>query len=136
MEKGKRQITTTRHFEIFKREAELWIGRLGLTDWRIDFKHKNSPDGIGARAWFGAKVGDRIAEVGLAVDWDPDVITVHRVRETAFHEVFEIMLCPLGWIGDCRYAREEEIPEAKHVIIRRFENLFYGNRKERLFQKV
>ena len=121
--------TTSKHFEIFKKEAELWINKIGLKDWRIDFVHRDSPDGKSTRAWFRADIEARAGKIGLALDWAPDQITTSRLRISAFHEVLELLLAPLGWIAECRFAQPEEIPEATHAIIRRFENLFYGNAK-------
>ena len=120
--------TTSRDFEIFKREAELWIGRLGLTDWSVDFFHSDNPDGRPCRAWFRGEIEGRFCLIGLSPDWSGIKITDEAVRKSAFHEVCEVMLMPLAWVAECRYAREEEIPEATHTIIRRFENLFYGKK--------
>jgi hypothetical protein len=136
MKKSKRQITTSRHFEIFKKEAELWIDRLGLTDWRVTFIHGSNPCGKPCLAWYRGEVEGRFCEIGLAPDWSPDKITVSGLKKSAFHEVLEVLLCPLAWIAECRFAREEEIPEATHAVIRRFENLFYGKGKEKSTKKV
>jgi hypothetical protein len=121
--------TTVRHFAVFKKEAEKWIDRLGLLDWRIEFEHMDDPGGKPARAWFRSQVEGRFAELGLSKNWSGDPVTGHKLRETAFHEVCELLLCPIGWIAECRYAREEEIPEAIHTVIRRLENYFYGRGK-------
>ncbi len=63
--KAQRTKTTPAHFEIFKKEAELWLSRLGLTDWRVDFLHISQPEGKPCRAWFRAEVEGRFAEIVL-----------------------------------------------------------------------
>jgi hypothetical protein len=125
----KKNKTTAKHFRIFKREAELWIDRLGLKDWDVTFVHGDNPTGKPCYAWFSGEVEGRFCQIGLTPDWTPTKITVGHLKKSAFHEVFEVVLCQLSWIAECRFAREEEIPEAIHVVIRRLENLFYG--KER-----
>lgn len=124
--------TTSKHFKIFKKEAELWIDRLGLSEWRVDFSHSNCPDGSPCRAWYHGKVEDRVCEIGLVPDWDPDVVTIHRVKECAFHEVFHVALADLEAIAECRSFVQNRLDTGLHQVIRRFENLFYGNAKPKI----
>lgn len=125
----KDSITTAKDFEIFKKEAELWIKRLGLVDWSIYFSHVG--DCPNALASMMANIPNRGATINLSADWTGEGISVSQLRETAFHEVLELVLARLSYLGECRFLQDEEIPEERHNIIRRFENLFYGSGKKK-----
>ena len=129
-----RYRTTARHFEIFKREAELWIGRLELHGWRIEISHKKDlPDTL---ASMRSDIPGRVATINLSTDWSGDDISALLLRMTAFHEVFELLLSRMSYLAECRFLSDEEVPEERHDIIRKFENLFYGNGKEKSSKKV
>jgi len=121
--------TTAKHFKIFKEEAELWISRLGLVDWSVYFSHvKDHPDALASMT---ANIPNRGVTINLSTDWSGEEISVAQLKETAFHEVFELVLARLSYLGECRFLSDEEIPEERHNIIRRFENLFYGSGKKK-----
>ena len=121
--------TTAKHFKIFKEEAELWISRLGLVDWTVYFSHvEECPNTLASMT---ANIPNRGATINLGLDWSGEGISVGQLRETAFHEVFELLLARLSYLGECRFLQDEEIPEERHNIIRRFENLFYGKGKKK-----
>jgi hypothetical protein len=126
---GTSNKTTNRHFEIFKKEANLWLDRLGLTEWRIDFFHGDNqslpPDSC--RAWFDANVEGMVGMLGLAPDWGGDRVTDTRVRQSAMHEVFHILLAQMSWLAGYRYSLKGSFEEEEHKVIRRFENLYYGH---------
>jgi len=123
--------TTARHFVVFKREAEKWIGRLGLRDWRINFYHGECPDGGDPLAWYACKVCNRVGEIGLTVNWAPHVVTDRRVRLRAFHEVCHFLLATLEGIAVRREFIDMELDREVHIVIRRLENLFFGKVKMR-----
>lgn len=130
--------TTKRHFEVFKKEANLWIGRLGLQEWRIDFFHGDNksipPDSC--RAWFDADVGGIVGMLGLSPDWGEDLINENRVRQSAMHEVFHLLFAQMSWLAGYRYSPKGSYDEEEHKVIRRFENLYYGNENKKTGKKV
>lgn len=120
--------TTAKHFKLFKKEVRLWLDRLGLKDWRVDFDHEDIGDGSGVstRAWYHGTIEDRVCGIGLAKNWDSDPITNRKIRECAFHEVGHVLLAQLEGIAERRQFIRSELAQELHVVIRRFENYFYG----------
>ena len=47
------------------------------------------------------------------------------MKISAFHEVCEIMLFPLRYLGECRFLTETEIDPEVHRLIRTFENVIF-----------
>ena len=131
---GTSNKTTKRHFEIFQKEALLWIDRFGLTEWRIDFFHGDNqsfpPDSC--RAWFDADVGGLVAMIGLAADWGGDKITDKLLRQSAMHEVLHVLMAQMSWLADYRFPTKGAFLEEEHKVIRRFENLYYGQGKKKI----
>lgn len=121
------QRTTTTHFRIFKKEARLWLLRLGLQDWRVDFEHQDAPDHIVSRAWYHGKVEDRVCALALARSWGGDIPTNSNVRESAFHEVCHVLLADIEGIASGRNFDGNYLDKCMHQVIRRLEKLFYGS---------
>ncbi|GAJ06024.1 unnamed protein product, partial [marine sediment metagenome] len=48
-----------------------------------------------------------------------------KTKETAFHEIAELLLTKLSTLGAERYIGKEDIETAKHEIVRRLENCIY-----------
>ena len=118
--------TTTKHFQIFKKEARLWLDRLGLKDYSVYFLH--SQDGReDSRAWIESDYNGKIASIGLSRDWSGDPVTVKKVRKAAFHEVVHLLLANLVVLGQERWTVQGIYGAEEHAIIRRLEALFYGS---------
>ena len=128
--------TTSKHFKIFKKEAELWLTRLSLRDWKVVFDHVIRSSSENALACINCDIGGRVATITLNKNWGLEDVTVYQLRRTAFHEVGELLVARLGFLGECRYLQTEEIPEERHNIVRRLENLFYGNTSSKTIKKV
>ena len=118
--------TTAEHFEIFKKEVQKWIEYYQLIDWRITILWENDSEGKG-RGWSGAKITDKIACVALCKDWGADEITEARLRKTALHEVWEVMLSPLHVIATDRTFDMFNLTREIHTLIRRMENIHFGD---------
>lgn len=119
--------TTTKHFEIFKKEAELWIDKLSLNDWRVDFDHGPIVSEDPSLACCYSNIPGRCATLVLNTVWHNTKTTPRWIKKVAFHEVLELLLTRISYLGGARYLQNEEIPEERHVIIRKLEKLFYGN---------
>lgn len=114
-------------FELFKTECLKWIEIFGLKGWKVGFEHKETND-----AYAHVKV-DGIVDrfVIFVLNSKPDETDLHYdVKKTAFHEVCELLLWRMEYIGTCRYVQPEELPEERHNIIRILENSFYKMYKE------
>lgn len=114
---------TERDFEIFKDEAQYWIDKFGLLDWRIDFDFAKLDDDRSAQLdymWKG-----KCCCICLN-KWPLKRYSEEEIKQSAFHEVCELLLVELR-----RTALDEEIPyeeragltdAAAHGVIRRLEN--------------
>jgi hypothetical protein len=115
--------TTKKDFQMFKKECEVWIERFGLLDWDVHFFHDDLPEGMyaGTSGWYKPKN----AEISLNTNVSKDYYSPKCIKETAFHEVCELLLMELRIIAQTRYIQEEDIDHACHGIIQRLLNGVY-----------
>lgn len=116
-----RRKTTEHDFAVFKAEARKWLDRLGMQSWQVSFEHSEAP---GCRGCFDAQLSSRQAVITLASDWEEDQVTLEKVRRTAFHEVFELLLGELSFLASARYA-DDVVDEATHRVVRTMENALF-----------
>lgn len=120
---------TTKHdFAVFKKEAEKWIKRFGLTDWKIKIEHRDTEDQSIAPslAWFAADAEACIASANLSLDWGKkDGITENELRRCALHEILHIVFSWLSIYAASRYVPKDCFELEEHKVIRKFESLFY-----------
>ncbi len=121
--------TTKKHFELFIKECKYWINKFGLRGWCIDYTNERLVDGNKADvSW---KMISRVARINLEPIWgDKDeiykVITDKMIRQTAFHEVCELLLGRLGMMADGKIANTKDATEEEtHNIIRTLENTMF-----------
>lgn len=123
--------TTKKHFEIFKNEAGKWIRNFGLTDWDITFEHIKM-EGIKAQCRYN--LVNRTATLSLSTNYSNECIGFdieYDVKKSAFHEVCELLLCPLETMVEQRYALGvDDVREETHCIVRRLENFVFKEAKE------
>lgn len=117
-----------RDFQIFKDEAQYWIDQFGLLDWRIEFEFKKLDNDTYAQC--DSQLLGRWAYLILN-KWQTEQISEYQIRQSAFHEVCELLLQELR-----RTALNETIPfdermiltdAAAHSVIRRMENSVFKN---------
>ncbi len=120
-------VTTQKEFQIFKKESMMWVDKLGLKGWDIEYSHKSLD--IGTLATCSYNVISRSADLSLNVVWIKSP-TVLNIKRAAFHEVMELLLARFDAIARDRSLGEFELEEEAHNIIRVFENIFY-NRHEK-----
>lgn len=118
--------TTAKHFKIFKKEIEKWIPILGVTDWRTTVLHLEDEDGD-SRAWYSPSPGTRVCAFILAKDWGDDVITINRIKRSAFHEVMHLAMNDTFDMLFNRGYTDTEVSVALHKIIFPIENYIFGN---------
>jgi len=87
--------TTKKDFAEFKKEAEYWIKYFGLSDWSIFIEHKDMND---CRADCMPDIPGKICTIGLAIPW-VDKPGKNELKQCAFHEVCETMMCQLSYFG-------------------------------------
>jgi hypothetical protein len=114
--------TTPEEFKLFKSECLKWIDFFGLHDWRVDFSHEKIK-GYACVTVNGLE--DKVALFSFNTECDKHARKHLDIPKTAFHEVMELLLYPLFYIGTCRYVQPEEFYAARHSIIRTFENVIY-----------
>ena len=115
--------TTKKHFKLFKREVKKWIRIYGLKDWEIRITHgyEAIPN---SRASISSDLTGRLARIGLSAEWDEEWdLSDEELKLCAFHEVSELLICPLLINARARYISPEELEEAGHYIVRTLENV-------------
>lgn len=122
---------TERDFQIFKDEARFWIDKFGLLDWRIGFEFKKLDDNTYAQC-----DSQQLGKWAYLIlnKWQSEQISEYQIRQSAFHEVCEVLLQELR-----RIALNEAIPfdersiltdSAAHGVIRRLENSVFKLRHD------
>ncbi len=110
--------TTKTDFERFKAEFLQYRERLGLTDFRCVFLHTR------LEGSYGDILVDhpgKVVMVRFGTEL-PDGVQDRNPRDTARHEVLELLLARLENLSRCRYLFPDDITEERHAVIRRLEN--------------
>jgi len=119
-------LTTTQHFEIFRKEARKWIDWFSLHEWAIGFQHGGTVDpDVYAECW--TKAIGRTALLVLGADWGKNKVTKVQVQRSAFHECAELWLRNLNDIAERRTFDENEAEKETHRLIRLLENRVFDN---------
>ena len=126
--------TTKEHFRIFQDEAQYWIERFGLKNWRIVFTHEKWDHEESSYANYGYNAEDRNVTINLEPDWQDEKVTEYQLRRSAFHEVVHVLLCRLRYLALCRTLGRLEIDEELHTVIRIMENAVWEPEQERKCQ--
>ncbi len=114
-------VTNNKHFNLFVKSCKYWLEQFGMSDWRVHYEHKNTPEND-SLSWVQFNTGSRVAMICLAKDWGTDKPTDQMIKETAVHEVFELLLAKLSLAPFNRGVEAEEVEEEIHIIVRRWEN--------------
>jgi len=113
--------TTNKHFSLFKEHVYLWLDHFGLKDWETIISHDIPADCTDALAACSMDLQARFANIYLNPKWDRTP-TDELLKNSAFHEVCELLLGPLDIMCKSRYVTEEEIDSSRHGIIARLYN--------------
>ena len=115
---------TEKHFLLFKEECQKWIEIFGLKNWEINFYHKKDSSEYLASTVYSYQ--GRTVDVHLNTVWQDKRKTLdtnYELKKSAFHEICEILLYPVRYIGECRYVQGAfEIDAVVHDVIRVLEN--------------
>lgn len=120
--KSKMIDLTDKDFDFFKQTCKFWINLLGLVGWDILYSfHDLKEDVFGNISY---NIDSRKARIRLNSVWPIEEYCVDQIRQTAFHEVMELLLGRIKCLGEFKYTREDEINEEIHNLIRIMENVF------------
>lgn len=115
--------TTDKHFKEFTKECKLWLNRLGLKDWDIEFRHNKELKSLGDCTWH---IVERWAVISLAQNWGDTEPTDYEIKSTAYHEAHELLVAILYTLSQCRYNIDIDKLEAeRHAIIQRMVNYYF-----------
>lgn len=115
--------TTKEQFNTFQEEALKWQKKLGLTDWKLYFKHEVDDDRYGSCTW---SVSDSIATIMFTKKWDDlRPLTDSEISKCAFHEVCHVLFAYYCAAAEARFSTQEQLDSAEHSIIRRLETLMF-----------
>jgi len=118
--------TTKKEFAQFKKTVKWWINYFGLKNWEVKIFHEYSED---ARAFYNFDTCGMICRITLSTEWNY-APGPYGIKQSAFHEVCEILLAPIDDLGH-NYFNRDFISEKKHDIIRRLENTIFIEHKNR-----
>lgn len=112
---------TQSHFKLFRAECEKQLERLGLKGWKVYYQFKKLDDGFAQAQWHYA---GRVATITLATEFPKPYDDLEKqIKETALHEVLEILLCPLNSLAAARVWDREEFDKEAHCVIRTLEKI-------------
>ena len=109
--------TTNKDLKVYEKEVFFWQEYFGLLDWEIVIDHKPIED---ARGRMEAAITGKIATIFLSDTWHTKP-TLIQIKQTAFHEICELLLCNLGYYAG-EVASKGVVEEQTHYIIRTLEN--------------
>lgn len=117
--------TTKKDFEIYKTEVHKWIEILSLKDWDLWFIHENllkkEEMGSCSTSYRGRKATFRLT-THLPRDFSKyGKSIIEIVKNTALHEVLELMLTRLYALAEARDWDESEWEAETHAIINRLQ---------------
>lgn len=119
--KSKSTKTSKADFEIFKRECQRCVDMLGLKNWDIDYEHSKCEDGNAAECCTSYIGQQAVLRLGLERLSLP--CTAQSIKETARHEVLELLLSSFGALNNSRFdVSEGEVDHVRHEIIQRLLN--------------
>ena len=108
-----------KHFDIFQQECTKWLDLLNLFDFKVYYEQEHLESAYGSCC---ADMPGMVATLCLNTTW-PEPVTDEKVRETARHEVLELLLQPL-WHAVLARALDHDWAESqRHGAIRRLEAL-------------
>ena len=114
----KTQKLTKTDFETFKKECEKWIKVFGLLDWDVKYQFAEM-EGTAGRC-IANYVG-----CNATIVFSPEFITGEltdkrsHIKETALHEVLELLLYPLTSLTGERTFDDGEVTHQTHRVIQR-----------------
>jgi hypothetical protein len=117
----RKDVTTARHFTIFKTEVARCLKLWRIVGWRVETKHEKDSGEYRAQCRTDAK--NHVAVLVLSVVWKDDEVTDAKVRAAARHEVVHILVDELDEVAQFRYVTEYQRVHALESVVRHLEEL-------------
>ena len=119
----KMTYTTLKDFELFKRECNRWIDRLGLHDWEFTFLHIKLDSGANADCTSYAV--DKMMTIRLSKTIElQDRNKREQIKNSAQHEVLHALLEDIYHQAIDRGFCHNDYLMAEHVLIHRLQKAF------------
>lgn len=103
-------------FALFKKECEKWIDKLGLYDWNIKFEMLDMKNKAG-RCTANYVSGNVVLKLGSDFIDGNLVGKNDYIKETALHEILELLLMPMSILAGDRTYDEGEFDHQTHRVI-------------------
>ena len=113
--------TTKKDFELFKKECEKWIKKLGLDNKRVTIYWSDLEPETAAciyRDLLQASV-----EIHLCKDYESHTLTDEKIKGHAKHEVIHLLLADLSVYAGSRYVTQQELQKSEEELVRKLEKL-------------
>jgi len=114
-------ITSKKHFDVFRKEVFKWVRNFGLLDWDVRVEHGGVEDDNAAECAYNVQAKSAIIRLSKNFTWT-ESFTLTDIKEAAFHEVGELLLCQFGYLAESRYVTIEQIESVRHGILARLLN--------------
>ena len=115
--KGRKNVKfINKDFQLFKKECNKWIDKLGLGDWDVLYSFESVPESAGS-----TEVGYEgcWAIITLSPDYPNDDMLDKNphIKKVALHECLELLLATLNILGKSRIFDEAEFNHERHRVI-------------------
>jgi len=113
--------TTKKQFEHFKKCFLIYAEKWGLKEWRFDFAHDDCGHALSTVNY---DTLNKVVTVAFTTEFGSlPPLTMKEVRETAKHEVHEMVVAELSVLAHARFTTEDEIVRVRHTLVRRMDNV-------------
>ncbi len=114
--------TTKKHFDIFKRECDIWIKKLELDDIDIRVSKTNIGKGDAAHCDRG-RLDTAVIDIRLNSDLDKEDLATKTLKETARHEIIHALIGEFAALGYNRFVTSSEMVKAEEKLVVKLEKL-------------
>ena len=133
--------TTKRHYKLFKEECKLWLDIFGITNWDVKYVIDNDDDMAASCTY---RPESRIAILALnssfylpIEDCETSVGIDEIIRQFAFHEVCELLVCEFDDVAKTRFdVSFDDVTTIRHRLIKNLENVVFKKCRSLLGKEV
>ena len=127
------QVTTKKHFHIFRKSCEKWMDKFGLIGWKRAFFHEKDKDLPHSRATVHTDIQNSLATFRLIPRWKIDEsgegfyqVTEESMNRAALHEVIHVILAKLKWMVSARWALDpSDVDEENERLVQIIERVIW-----------
>ena len=110
-------------FELFQEEFKKWQQKLGLTGYKVYFKHEPLESCF---ANITINQGEMVVTARLNSKVSDEEKPFKHIKQSAKHEALHLLVGRLEHNGRYRYCSESEISEASEELVFKLEELIRG----------